>query len=57
VILNFNEEIFSETKLNFDFHDLKKPENILFSTGLRFDKRQIRKVKEYRTFSPYFVKR
>jgi DNA-directed RNA polymerase subunit beta len=47
VILNFNEEIFSETKLNFDFHDLKKPENILFSTGLRFDKRQIRKVKEY----------
>jgi DNA-directed RNA polymerase subunit beta len=46
IILNFNENVFSETKLNFDLHDIEKPKDILFSTGIRFDKRQINKIKE-----------
>ena len=47
IILNFNESVFSETKLNFDLLNTKNSDDVLLSTGLRFDKRQMKKAKEY----------
>ena len=46
IILNFDESVFAETKLSFDLYDPKNSENVLFSTGLRFDKKQIKKIRE-----------
>lgn len=46
VVLNFNESIFTDIKLNFDLFDLKNTSEPIFQVGMRFDKRQMRKAKE-----------